>query len=479
MRVALIQAPAWGIDHPPYALAILAAVLRNAGYEAVLFDINNKFCKLCNEKKHFSYTEEWRWLDRKIVDGLFNTHKEIIDQFVDEILASHADIIGFSIQTSSREFSLRLMQALRAKNKEIKIIVGGPECTENDEVFYPHIISKVIDSLFRGSAEESLLRYLEQITTGQKVALPGVVAMIENRIVNLDIHDGSVKLDSLPYADFSDFDLRDYKYRYSLPLMGSRGCRFNCYFCKEKNLVNHYCYRSGESLYTEILYQTKIQPEVNYFNFHDSAVNSCPRELEKFADLLIANPALQVKWDGQGVIAKSMSKSFCEKLSRAGCHQINYGLESGSDSVLRSMNKPYHVALAQEVIRNTHQAGIVVNLNILVGHPGEREQDFEETLSFLQENCKYIDIINPSVITCSIFKGTYLYNNHEQLGINLKADNRYWDAVDGTNNYLIRLERLRRLFECARKNKIALTIECDDLFFESAKEAYRVFCSVN
>src|SRR3990172_2438449 len=71
------------------------------------------------------------------------------------------------------------------------------------------------------------------------------------------------------------------------------------------------------------------------------------------------------------------------KLKRAGTRAISYGMESGSDPVLRLMRKKTTVAQNEEACRLTKKAGILCSTSWILGYPGETREMLEETFRFV------------------------------------------------------------------------------------------------
>ncbi|MBQ6622582.1 MAG: tRNA (N6-isopentenyl adenosine(37)-C2)-methylthiotransferase MiaB [Mogibacterium sp.] len=73
----------------------------------------------------------------------------------------------------------------------------------------------------------------------------------------------------------------------------------------------------------------------------------------------------------------------CESL----CHNIHLPVQAGSDTVLRRMNRHYDRARYLGLVRKLREAcpDISISTDIIVGFPGETEEDFEETLSLVNE----------------------------------------------------------------------------------------------
>ncbi len=206
------------------------------------------------------------------------------------------------------------------------------------------------------------------------------------------------------------------------------------------------------------------------FSFQDSLVNGSPRELGVFADLLIDYPR-KVWWWGQANIRREMTKSFCEKLKQAGCICLAYGIESGSNRILKLMNKGITKEEAEEVIRNTSTAGISVRANFMFGFPGEEEEDFQETLDFIERNHEFINSVNPAR-EFGIFRDTPMAQNPSQFGVNLAQGERYWQTIDGKNNYLVRLNKHKRFCELATRLGIELNTTFSEEMYSACEQNY-------
>jgi coproporphyrinogen III oxidase-like Fe-S oxidoreductase len=137
-----------------------------------------------------------------------------------------------------------------------------------------------------------------------------------------------------------------------------------------------------------------------------------------------------------------MTEEFLNKMVKAGCKQIAYGIESGSQKVLNLMHKDYNVSIIDEVILNTYKAGIKPGINLMLGFPGEGEEDFRQTCELAKRNGKYLFYVN--ITTLGIEPLTDIYINRIKMGIDFK-NSVDWQTADGTNNYKIRTKRAKKL----------------------------------
>jgi radical SAM superfamily enzyme YgiQ (UPF0313 family) len=466
MKVALVQCPSWTIESPPYTLALLAAVLKKNGHEVICFDLNIELYRFCKEqvKKHDSIIndESWAmdfrgnvWYEKDNVLNFINKYESFINKFVDSILNNPSQIIGFSVQSTSKFFSLEIARKIKEKDKNKIIIFGGPLCFRS---CYGIDILKdfqFLDYVCFGEAEEALPRLLNIIEkNGHAEHCSGFGCHLKDGTI-IDAGDTQLieVLDKIPFADYYNFCLEKYT-KNLLPITTSRGCINRCNFCSESIHWGRYRKRSAQNIFDEIKYQIKHYANIEAFWFNDSLINGDIEMLNELCGLLISNKT-RIKWGGQGMIRKEMTREFLRKMKLAGCSVISYGVENGSNKILQLMRKNCYTAeLAEKVIRDTFSIGIDVIFNIIVGFPGETENEFKETKEFIRRCKRYASHVE--LCTLLLLKGSYLYNNLDEFNITSIEDSDSdwqlkWKTRDNQNTYEIRKERLDELIKVIRE----------------------------
>lgn len=441
MNIALISSAGWTVDTPPYNLALLKAVLKNKGYQITCFDLNkgiydhveNNF-----KKEAWAGTETGnQWLDRDFILGFIEKHRPFIEDFISKVMLINPDVIGFSVINRSAPFALELAKIIKKKKPGQIIILGGSYCYRYLSGL-ELIKEPAVDAVCLGEAEICLGNLLDIIE--KKNAIDFCKGFVyknkDNKIIDCGDPDIIEDLDSLPFADFSDFDVEKYGSR-ELPILLSKGCIYKCSFCNESIFMRKFRTRTGGHVYSEIVFQLHKYPYINSFHFNVSLINGDIKMLNELCDLIINNN-IRVNWSAQASIRKGMTRDFLMKLKKAGCHTLMYGIESGSNKILKLMNKQFTAELAEEVIRNTYEAGIKVNFNIIIGFPGETEIEFRDSVDFVKRNLEFSQIIALNVL--SISKGSDLDINKDKWGIRHQLPD--WESFDGANNYE---ERLRRM----------------------------------
>jgi radical SAM superfamily enzyme YgiQ (UPF0313 family) len=437
-RIALVNCPMWDIEFTAYNIALLSAVLKQHNFEVDCFDFNHDLYSSKEDHKGLWNLNNLYafWQSPVEVKSLFEKEAGFINNFLEKLKPYR--IIGFSVQTLNFVFTIELASLVKNKFPDKFIIIGGPECFRN---FNPEFLIKngCFDALCCGEAEEALPELIKKFIEGEELKTRGFFVKQENNILDCGDTDLIRDLDSLPFADYTFLD-KDTK---NISISTSRGCICNCSFCHEKAHWNKFRSRSANSVFQEAKSLKNKFPSLELLYFNDSLINGNIKEFENFCDLMISEN-LGVHWAGHALIRKEMTTEILKKMKLAGAQRLNFGVESGSDYVLGLMRKSFSSDLALEFLQNIKQAGISFSVNLIVGFPGEREEDFRETYNFYQALSKLTDRIH--VNPCLVLHGTQLYNEAKQRGIVLPQNYvTDWYLEDGTNTPEIRKQRLKEL----------------------------------
>jgi len=337
---------------------------------------------------------------------------------------------------------------------ELKIIFGGPAVKKWSLIERKDFDQKagenyILDVAVIGEGELSALEVMDRFQTGQPLdGCLGIGYRDQSGQVVFTGTRANMNLLDLPIPYFGDFDFNLYR-EVKLPVMMSRGCVAKCTFCSETRFWNKYRFRDANHIFEEFK-NNYYRYGIGVYAMADSLINGNFKVLSDLADLIIAS-GMKIEWHGYARIDKRMTKELVGRLAKSGLSFVSYGLETGSQKIMDLMEKRTTVETAREVIRETHKAGIGVHLNMIVGFPGETEEDFQQTLQFLEENIEFISVINTGE-TLSIGMDTPLGMTPGKFDVRVKADgfidwdqDGRWVSVDGSNTYSVRRARLERL----------------------------------
>jgi radical SAM superfamily enzyme YgiQ (UPF0313 family) len=302
-----------------------------------------------------------------------------------------------------------------------------------------------------GEGEATLLEVMNVLKGHKKEGgIPG--AIFSHRLLtHYEARKPIQDLNVIPWPTFKEFNLRQY-HTSSIPLFSSRGCIGKCNFCNDWSLSLPYRFRDARNIFEEIKYHVKNN-HTHSFSFKDLLCNGDIPNLNLLLDLIIQS-GLAISWDSQAIARKEMTYGLLCKMQQAGCHTLVYGIESFSNNVLKRMGKIFTSQIAEEVLKNTCQAGIRSFVNIIVGFPGETDEDFQETLRALERNGRYIESIG-AVSVCLVNHNSDLENNFQRYDLVLSEDvnkrAKEWTCSSSRNDYLLRQEKARQVLSIMDK----------------------------
>jgi len=352
----------------------------------------------------------------------FTDHEvKICDECVDDIAESDIDsfkpdLVGISITTPLMQRAAAI--AAHAKKRGITVAMGGPHVSAVPE--------QVLEESEADVAAVGEGDFIIGDICNQKPweEIDGIAYKVNGSIrVNPrrpPIHD----LDALPYPARNLLDIQKYhsdgELGFPLPrreslmrLFTSRGCQYRCGFCASYNVWGRSVrYRSAESVLDEI---NRIISDygVRNFVFMDDFFTASLERVQKICEMILQQ-GLKVRWVCSSRI--NMPKDILQVMKQAGCSLISFGIESGSDKVLKSIRKGQSREQIFKTFQMTKEIGIRTKTTFIVGLPAEGEEDFEQTMKLLLK-------INPDYLWVSMFfpfPGTELYDT-------IKASNNDFD----------------------------------------------------
>jgi radical SAM superfamily enzyme YgiQ (UPF0313 family) len=461
--------PAFDPSMPPLGLAYLSSYLKQQNFSSYVIDMNiNLYHKADKDyRKLWNYEYTDRWLNEYNLNDILDYFHKDIEEQINHILSSNVKIIGFSVHLSNFKFAFQIAKRIKEKDPKRVIVFGGAQCfaIENGYdiplFFYldrkPRIDLDVVDIFVVGEGEEITAELISKIKQNKCFFdIPGTIVYNKGRFSTFKPRLPIQQLDKISFPRFQEFSLNKYTSD-TLPIITSRGCIYNCSFCNNPYLSHNYRFRTADNVFEEIKYHY-TQSGLKHFSFCDLLINGNLRQLEHLCDLII-NSGYDIHWESMAANRKEMSQELLIKMKKAGCDCLAYGLESGSELLLRKMRKKYTPSDATKILKLTKQAGVKTKINIIVGLPGEGEKEFYETVRFIESNAVFIDEISSCNI-CFIMPKSELELEPQKYGIILGQENHWlkWRTTDGTNTNPIRVQRAKELVNIISNLKIPMNV---------------------
>jgi len=316
-------------------------------------------------------------------------------------------IVGISVLTGEVILDAINVSKLIRKDRNIPIVWGGLHPT----LFPKYVLSeRYVDYIVMGEGEYPMVELAECILRN-KSKLEDIknVGYKSNEEIRLNPLRDFIDMEKLPMPAFDLINMANYfLYRpYSkrnVNINTSRGCPYNCAFCYNET-VNKRKWRgiSARKIVDQIRY-LQLKHNIGGVFFHEDNFDANPSRLKEFCDLMI-NEKINVKWSHLSRVNYAEKKRLV-LAKNAGCESIAYGLESGSERILKLINKRQTVTEIENAINLCREAGIQTAVGSIIGYPYENAEDLKMTLDLFEK-------VKPDIIFTTIFNpypGSDLYD---------------------------------------------------------------------
>lgn len=397
MKIILISPPSRIMNHyrPPLALMYLAGYLKKNGLETKIIDVT--FKDQVRDKNFYKYKGGY----------LLN----IEDEIVRRLQTTNTDIAGITCYSPELFEVEHLAERIKSVKPGIKVIAGGIHPTLRPQDFI--YASSFFDFVVIGEGEVSFLELAKAIRSGstnyKKIKGIGYFDHDSSKVIITESPPLVDNLDEISFPDYEDLDMDFYTtpspyairgvLTKSFYILSSRGCPFSCTFCVSKKLREYYSSqnfirtRSPNSLLHEIQ-ELKGKYKIDSFYFIDDLFTFKKNNVFEFCDLLIKNKSHFI-W-GCSSKVNTVDYETLQKMRDAGCVQIDFGVEKGSDEALQYLKKSITVNRIKKTFQYCHKLGIRTFANMLINTPGEREKDLQDIVDLVKE-------IKPEIVSFNIF----------------------------------------------------------------------------
>ncbi len=364
-----------------------------------------------------------------------NIRSNIVDLYVQKPnelfeIIKHAKnpIVGLTAQSHSVLRALDIIQQVKAINKTAIIVVGGNFFTNT----HKDVLNRYteIDVVVRGEGEITFYELVKAIHSKNAFnTIEGITYRDNNKIKEnknrqdeRNIEKFALQYKNLPLTGrfkegiaVRNFEKENYR---SFPVFLGRGCSKKCVFCEYNQF--QYRVRKIPFILQEIDYLIKTY-NAKYITFADPSF--CERKdfVKSFCNVLIEKYP-EIKWSCEARVDTPLE--ILALMAKAGCISVDFGLESGSEKVLKAMNKNIDLNKTVQFAKACHSLGIRSHMFLLISLPEETEEDVMQTLKICSELSEYVTSMSLGVT--KILPGTKLENIAFEKGV-LPKDFSYYD----------------------------------------------------
>ncbi len=368
------------------------------------------------------------------------------ERAIRDIKSFNPDLVGFTILTPSYAISSALIKNLQ-KQVKAYYCAGGPHITT---IPVKSMDDLKLDFVVIGEGEYTLKEIADGFDKNKELDLKdvkGVVYKKNKKAINNGFRELIQDLDELPIIDRNL--LLNYPWYLSPPgtvrgkvykgfarMMASRGCPYNCIFCGSNSIFGRKVRRrSVDNVMLEINDLIK-KFGVKGVYFVDDTFTLDPKWVIRFCDKLIESN-VKLIWACQARV-NTIREDVLRKMKKAGCVQLDIGVESGSDRILKNLKKGINVEMTRKAFKIIKTVGMRTEASFIIGSPGETMEDIRKTEELIEE-------INPSITMCNIMTphpGSEIYDmakkNHWFMDSNINFSEK-WLTMKASDDPIMKI----------------------------------------
>lgn len=315
----------------------------------------------------------------KIIDRTIKTTniRKEIEEFA-------PDIVGVSV-ISTKSFGDAEKISLAAKKHGAKVVWGGIFASLDPEFIFRNID---IDFISIGEGEETWLELANAVESGNDAKKVSGLAYKENGKVVYTPEREFTDLSILPQMDFGLIDVD----KYLGPMYGckktallyiSKGCYGQCTFCFNSKFHRR-CHRERplDVFFAEVRYLMENH-NVDCVYFADELFGKNKAHLRYLCEAFIES-GLGFKWVAQ-TRAGYFDLEDYKLMKEAGCIAVDFGIETGSPSMLKTIKKNIPFEKIKETFELCREAEIITLANFIIGFPDETEEQLRDTIKMAMD----------------------------------------------------------------------------------------------
>ncbi|MFT5835720.1 MAG: anaerobic magnesium-protoporphyrin IX monomethyl ester cyclase [Sulfurimonas sp.] len=365
----------------------------------------------------------------KIIESdLENLSPQTVANMVLEINPKFVGITLFTVGVFNAAIIAKL---IKEKNPNIVIMVGGPHISSMGYETMQKFENFDIAALYEG--ELILNKLLSSIENNDPLEeVQGIVYRDENNTLRRTSPPPSIKdLDSLPIPAWDllpNFPkaylpaIFDYPRAPVATYSASRGCPFKCEFCDTSTFGTKIRYNSSKKVH-EIMKHLSLEYGIKHLQFVDDLFVANNAKVLELCELLITDK-VNMTWSCTARV-DTVKPDTLKKMKEAGCWEISFGLESGSDEMLKNMKKSITAEVSARAVNWTSEAGIRVKGLFMLGYPGETKQSVKTTKEFI----KSLPLTTMNLSKFTPYPGSPIYK--KLYGTSIREED--WDRLNGMN----------------------------------------------
>ena len=366
--------------------------------------------------------------------------KNILEK-IDCLLDDSVLCLGLSVMTGEQITSA--ISISKKYHDKVKIVWGGVHPTILPD---NTIVEEYIDYVIRGDGEEAFLNLLIYLDKGKVEKELFLSKTNDNHYINCltDLNKSNINFKD-EFINPSYFLRRDGMNK-AFTIETSRGCPHQCAFCH--NTILGHKYRTVDVEYVEntIQYLANnygidgiVFQEDNFF----LDINRAEKIIEKLGQYK------NIGWKANSRISYfekiAEDKEIMNDLLKSDCRVLQFGIESGSDRILKLINKKITTEQIISINKKLSQYDIKLRYNFIIGFPTETVEEIRKTMKFLKKLMEDNDNLEPPFVNIyTPYPGTPIFDLAIKQGFDPPSTLEEWAKISWNNsNNMIADEKIK------------------------------------
>jgi anaerobic magnesium-protoporphyrin IX monomethyl ester cyclase len=295
---------------------------------------------------------------------------------------------GITVVTGKQiHYALQISKIIR-DNSNTKIVWGGIHPTLSP---IQTLENKYVDVVVEGEGEIVFKEIINRIELNKSLeGINGVWFKKNGKITGEHLSKTSIDLNLIPQLPYYLVDLQNYQSKSNkndiFRIEAGRGCVHRCVFCYHTGMpYNGHRMVSAEKIIEKIIHIKKYAKIDKVRLIDDTFFLEKERVLE-FIRLLKLNK-INIKWEAEANLndIKKLNDEEITELQGSGLRQIQIGVDSGSEKILRFLNKSLDLNCLKKENKRLNKYNIQIKYNFLVGYIGEDIEDLKCTTKLIDD----------------------------------------------------------------------------------------------
>ncbi len=293
--------------------------------------------------------------------------------------------VGITVVTPLWEEVMSTIRAVREARTGARIVLGGPHVSAMPK---ETLVSTEVDAVVFGEGDEALVELLKN---DELAAIPGVAVRFSNGEIEKGPERPAISdLDALPMPAWDLYDLHRYQTTKLLSrrspagwIETSRGCPFRCVYCSKHTFGHSFRTKSPVRVVDEMAHML----DMGFREIHiaDDCFTANGARAKEICELILKR-GLKFPWAPvTGIRVDNVDEELLRLMHRAGCYRVYFGIESGSDEILKGVKKGISLEKVKNAVTMSKRVGLETFGFFMIALPGETIETMTQTREFAKE----------------------------------------------------------------------------------------------